>query len=471
MQFKWQQDLAFDKLKANARIIVGAVGSNEDTTRMRAIDTILFDVLGWDKLIVKTEKYVRAVGFADYACFQKDAICLILEAKRSGTTFVLPDRLFGNRPVGFALLENDCPAAGDALRQATGYAASEGARYVAISNGHQWLLALAFVQNQPIERRSVYVFQSFDDVVARFSRFWDCFSPEGMFSNVPSSTLLESRKAPAPDKLSDHIANYPVAADRNVIVNELEVVVSLVWDQLNLDDGDERFLRECYVRPEAFDDSITEAKELLRQRFETDQSVTQEALAVTDLPTLITKYKPEKPIIVLGRIGHGKSTFLRYLRLIEAKEVLDKYIQIDIDFLDRPHNAAAVADFVYSQIDDQFRTRYEIDITEDGLVRGVLHSDLSRFKKTPTGILYAADADEYKRRELEQIHDLQKDKHAYLGKVFYHLKKGRGHSNAIFFDNLDRRGDDLQEEAFLRASAMARDWSSLVFVCLRPGTF
>ncbi|KKL27278.1 hypothetical protein LCGC14_2386730, partial [marine sediment metagenome] len=31
--------------------------------------------------------------------------------------------------------------------------------------------------------------------------------------------------------------------------------------------------------------------------------------------------------------------------------------------------------------------------------------------------------------------------------------------------------DSIQEQAFLRASAMARDWKCLVFVCLRPATF
>ncbi|HEX5471514.1 MAG TPA: hypothetical protein VFW73_06490, partial [Lacipirellulaceae bacterium] len=51
------------------------------------------------------------------------------------------------------------------------------------------------------------------------------------------------------------------------------------------------------------------------------------------------------------------------------------------------------------------------------------------------------------------------------------LKRGRGHSLAVFLDNLDRRQDPIQEEAFLRASAMARDWGGLVFVCLRPSTF
>ena len=59
----------------------------------------------------------------------------------------------------------------------------------------------------------------------------------------------------------------------------------------------------------------------------------------------------------------------------------------------------------------------------------------------------------------------------FLRKVIHHIKFARNSSVAIFFDNLDRRSESIQEEAFLRASAIARDWASLVYVCLRPNTF
>lgn len=63
------------------------------------------------------------------------------------------------------------------------------------------------------------------------------------------------------------------------------------------------------------------------------------------------------------------------------------------------------------------------------------------------------------------------DRHQYLTKVFRHVKRGQRRSIAIFFDNLDRRESELQEAAFLKASAIARDWSSMVLICLRPDTY
>src|SRR5205823_7477486 len=77
----------------------------------------------------------------------------------------------------------------------------------------------------------------------------------------------------------------------------------------------------------------------------------------------------------------------------------------------------------------------------------------------------------YKKAELEYIKEIQRDRHVFLQKVLHHFRAGRNSSVAIFFDNLDRRIEPIQEEAFLRASAIARDCAALIFVCLRPGTF
>lgn len=144
---------------------------NESTTRLRAIDTILFDILSWDKNLVETEKYCRAEGYADYVFLLNNNPFFVLEAKRSGIEFILPDRSFENRPYAFGLMAKECPNAMSALQQAIGYATTLGARYVAISNGHQWLFSLTFVQGQSLETRLVYVFESLNAISSRFSNF------------------------------------------------------------------------------------------------------------------------------------------------------------------------------------------------------------------------------------------------------------------------------------------------------------
>lgn len=136
MVASWSRDFAFEQLRQHQALISAAADQNEATTRVRAIDTMLFSVLGWGRSIVEAEKYCRAVGYADYIFRQDKSICLVLEAKRDEASFVLPARAYGANPVGFALLSSECPAAQDALTQASGYSAALGARYSCISNGH-----------------------------------------------------------------------------------------------------------------------------------------------------------------------------------------------------------------------------------------------------------------------------------------------------------------------------------------------
>src|SRR5271157_5020582 len=133
---KWHVDQAYAEFQKK-KIEINSQGQNlnEATTRMRTIDTILFDILGWDKGDVDTEKYCRAEGYADYVVGHDKKPCLTIEAKREGLSFLLKNTEYRNTPYTFGLLGKDCKDAMDALQQASGYAVTLGCRYIAITNG------------------------------------------------------------------------------------------------------------------------------------------------------------------------------------------------------------------------------------------------------------------------------------------------------------------------------------------------
>lgn len=470
---KSHEDISFQLLQSKLSNLKDLTKlDNEATTRLRAIDSILFDVLAWDKRVVEAEKYCRAEGYADYAFLFKGTPVLVLEAKRSGIDFVLPNRAFENRPYVFGILATECQAATKALQQAIGYAATLGARYVAISNGHQWLMSMTFVPNQPLDSRLVYVFESLDAVATRFGKFWACFSTDGLQQNAVAKDLMDTLKLPAPAKLSSFIPGYPVPATRNVFQNELSYILDYVWQVMSQDEGTIAFVEHCYVNPGSHEDILALVRELLEKRKTEDVILSNyEVESIDRLPHKLAHLPAERPFVVLGEVGRGKSSFLKYLRFVAAKDSLENYIQLEFNFLDRPDNAKEIPEFVYQEIERQLRENYGIDIYENYFVRGVLHGDLQRLRKTPKGTMFADDVQKYKELELLEIERAQADRHAYLAKVFHHLKKGRQCSLALFFDNLDRRDPDIQEQAFLKASAIARDWASVVFICLRPNTY
>jgi len=245
-----------------------------------------------------------------------------------------------------------------------------------------------------------------------------------------------------------------------------------VLDEVRTDESSTEFLKNCYVTPASTEASLQQAQEIVNQRLSLDLSIKTSAIGVSDVENVLKMDVQEKPIIILGKVGHGKTTFLRYLRRLRAPELFKNYVQLQIDFIDRPDSAAEVGGYVYSEIDRQLRDEYSLDINADNLVRGFLHMDIQRFTKSYEGRQYAEGSEGHKQAERQFVTAIRRDQHVYLEKVFSHLRRGRlkegkGYSVAVFLDNLDRRNDDIQEEAFLRASAMARHWSALVFVCLR----
>lgn len=468
----WDANYAYGEFVKHRKLIEASKETNEATTRLRAIDTMLFAVLGWDRLQVDAETHVRAKGYADYVLRHGAVTIGVVEAKRDGESFVLSGLTHSSEPVGFGLLAKESKHARDAMIQAASYASSLGSMYVAISNGHQYIITLAYVSRVSIEQRSVMVFESLDAIDSRFRDFYDSLSPTGVQANTLATKLIESRRAPAPAKLSAAIQGYPRSADRNVIANEIGWVLSTVWDKAHENDVGDDFLRRCYVTPEASRGMLAQAKEIIEQRARLDETADEAQVhPQSDALDIVNAPRPEKPIIVLGRVGHGKSTFLRYLRLVEAKEQLAGYIQIEVDFLHRPNTAAEVQGHVFHTFDQQMLNPYEIDIHEADFARAALDSELRRFRRTVSGSRNAAGSEAQRRVEDDFVEAYQEQKHKYLTAVVRHLRRSHHKSLAVFFDNLDRQDDAIQERAFFEASALARDWEALVFVCLRPGTF
>jgi len=473
MVTKFPIDVAYNELNNKIVSLNSLIDTqNEASTRLRVIDTILFDILLWDKNDVDVEKYCRDTGYADYVFTISGKPFFVLEAKRNGIEFLLDNKDYKDRPYQFGILSKECPAASAALQQAIGYAAVLGSRYVAISNGNQWIFTLSFVSDQLLENRLVYVFESFDGIKNKFSSFCKCFNKEGLSSNVICRELLDNLKLPAPAKLSSQIPGYPNVSSRNVYQNELSYILDYVWQIMSQSESSVTFVENCYVNPSSHHDILTLARELIEKRRKEDDIIAEYNIESIDkLPYEIANLPAEKPFVILGEVGRGKSSFLKYLRFVYAKDRLQNYIQIELNFVDRPDSPEEIHKFVYSEIERQLLENFGIDINDDSFVRGVLHGDLKRLRSTPRGKLFSSNPDGYSAFEVEKIEEITNDKHTYFTKVFHHLKRGQQKSLALFFDNLDRRSKKIQEESFLKSSAIARDWSCLVFICLRPATY
>jgi hypothetical protein len=449
---------------------------NEATTRLRLIDVLFFECLGWSKDDAVAEE-AQGKEFSDYT-FHAPRRILIVEAKREGDYFELP--------AGKARPEMAIPAlmrtysnVAKALDQASGYCQKRGVPFGVVTNGHQ---LIAFVANRndgiaPLEGRAL-VFDSLEQMENNFLDLWNVLSKSGieekalLYRLIPGVPLL-------PQKLSATIKPYPGVIERNVVQSDLQILGDLILeDVIPSPDLEQIFLQECYAQSGALSQYSLASRQILEARYSNmfssnDPSPsTLPAVAKGGLSSeLLSVSVARRPILLLGDVGVGKTTFLRNLIKVEAAGFFERAIALHLNLGTQGALATDLRVYVLDEIDRQLREEFKIDVYESAFVRGTYSQDLKRFEKSIYGELKYSNPPEYARRELDELSRLTSNKGEHLRRALENVTQARQRQVVIFLDNADQRDEPTQESAFLIAHEIAQQWQALVFIALRPETF
>jgi len=112
--------------------------NSEADVRLKIVDTMLSDVLGWTKAETQTAESAGA-GFLDYKLSVNGIARVVIEAKRAGRAFDLIERECGfpYKLSGPALKNTDLV---EGIRQAIQYSAYKGTELSCVTNGQEWLV-------------------------------------------------------------------------------------------------------------------------------------------------------------------------------------------------------------------------------------------------------------------------------------------------------------------------------------------
>lgn len=451
---------------------------NEAETRLRLIDTLLFDCLGW----TRDDTSVEAHHNGHYADYVLDDLrpTLVVEAKRAGESFDLPAGMprVAKLETLFAAAKTLKPA----VEQALGYALERGMPFAAVSNGRQIVTFLASRQDgvKPIEGRAL-AFSSPQDIVDDFRTVWDNLSRPGCHARRLQTTLGLAPVSLPPAKLSARLSGYPGYEARSSTATELQILGELFLLDLIQDEGLElEFLKECYCESGALSQHAAVSRGILQSRY---SAALGENLEVRLEPARSRKQVSEnlsadvraaavsrRPIILLGDVGAGKTMFLRHLIRIDAKDLAEQALLLYINLGEQPA-LADLREFVTRHFIDQLRDEHEVDIFEASFVRRVYRRELKDFEKGIYGELRTSAPEAYKARELEELGERIRQREGHLRRSLEELTTTRRKQVIVVFDNVDQRPPDFQEEVFLLAQTLAATWPGTVFVTLRPETF
>jgi hypothetical protein len=320
----------YEDCRANLKEVVNYfhgsfANRNEATTRLQLIDDLFFECLGWSKRSDVEVEEPFGGEYADYV-FSSPRRLLIVEAKKEGLYFEVPA---GKNRLEYSIpsLSKDFPNLKSALKQAAEYCQARGVPFGAVSNGHQ-IVAFIGTRNDgvpPLEGKAL-VFPSLDFMLEHFIDLWQTLSKPGIEQKNLQARLLGDLIPEIPPKPSATVQSYPGVKDRNPAQVDMQILSDLIFEDLiGSRDLEPQFLEECYSQSGALSQYSLMSKSILQARYaalfdsEGPRPTAVPAINKNKVsPDILAQTLGRRPIILIGDVGVGKTTFLRKLITVDA---------------------------------------------------------------------------------------------------------------------------------------------------------
>lgn len=412
---------------------------NEAETRFHYIDVLLTDCLGWERTDIPVEKYLSGER-SDYELGSPTA--LILEAKRDAVHFEIPVRKQTDLLVPIRQLMGLSDEAKTAIEQVQGYCGRRGVRYAAICNGPQLVVFVATRTDGkvPFDGRAL-VIDGFKQLREEFSLIFNLISPLGATSNKLLAYLDANGIAGIPDKISTRLANHPSFRYQSTSQNSLRMVAELLLEDIaRTEELEERFYRECYCESGPLAQDALVSKNLLRTRYAALFHPSEEAPAVVPVKSkgkavsseILAESLSRRPIILLGDVGVGKTSFIKNLMLVEAEEEFKKSIYVYLDLGVNAFLDAGLEEYVRGEVENQLYDKYKIDINSSEFIHAAYRDDIKRFNGGIYGRLTETNPALYDEKLLEFLSNQSLKKNPAVAEFLSNITGGNVRSMIDF---------------------------------------
>ena len=452
---------------------------NEAETRFHIIDNLITNCFCWKKELIEVEKYQNR-SYTDYELGNPTRV--IWEAKKEGKYFELPANYEQKLLVDIQSLIMLSDELKEAFQQVSNYCTRRGVQVAVITNGHQIITFLATRSDGiPPEEGRCVVFSSLEHIGKEFKIAWQLLSYEGILEKRIIKFLKEGEKS-IPLKLTSLLGFYPKIRYQNHSDASLRYLSELlIQDVIENRDIEEKFYKECYCESSALSKYSLLSKNILEARYASmfdDAKPHPEAISVKPSkktyafnPEVMSEAISKRPIILIGDVGVGKTSFVKHLMYVSAYEEFNQSIYIYIDLGSQGSLSTDLKDFVLNEIESQLLTRHHIDIKEYSFVQGVYSSDIRRFSSGIYGEYKTKNQSLYDQKLTEMLADKIKAKDRYIKDSIIHISRQQKRQIIISLDNADQRDFDVQQKTFVVGHELAKEWNAAVFISVRPHTY
>jgi hypothetical protein len=455
---------------------------SEADTRVKFIDPVLTQVLGWPEHpnITREESYTQDEErrSIDYTLSLSEPV-LVVEAKQLLKEFEIP----ATPQVKFRLngVLAQSKNAWAAVEQVRAYCDRKQAKYALVTNGRQFIAFQAITERPGgWTKGTAIVWRSPEDLIARFSDFYTCLSKESISNAKLSQIAGENHEQQTRHRPRTFLGVNTSGGYRNELFDVLEQAFGEAF--IDVPDPTDEFLEHAYC---ASDSTIKYGKQL-------------QSLLVDELPEFRQPIYPVKPghrkdpfdrnlretlrsmsrgarkiplVVVMGGAGVGKTTFLEwYFRVHLDKATRDKLVMLHCDYRTIEAEPSDIRERTLALLTD------ELAVTTSEHC-GTYEQMKEIFREHVTAAVagelkpWANASEELERRISDLITRLKQDRLLTLRLTAAYLRSRVGRHLAIVLDNIDQKLPQVQIKLFQVAQEFATNTQALVIVVMREATY
>lgn len=440
---------------------------------------MLQGVLEWPNDLIRVEQH-STDGYTDYE-IQDGGTLAIVEAKREGVSFSLPmDSQAGLCRIPALLADRSNSDLKRAMEQVMRYAGHRGVAPCVVTNGYQWVAFLGSRNDgvAPLAGKAL-VFPSLTAMRDNFVTVHNVLSREALRAKRIFSALSIGTSAP-PAPLAASIPAYPGTKRRNPMQSNLQIMGEVMLEDMPQEEAySDLFLQKCYATSGALSSYAEISRELLTSRSAAmlndmgtveEPATTRKGVNPALSDEALSAAASHRPVVLLGGVGAGKSTFIQHLVRVDARSIFQDAIAITVDY-GRGATFDSPTDYAIERIRAVLLEQYDVDVDEAAFVEDIYRRDLERFDRSVDGQLKDVDEREYRLRRIAFLRGKMESKSEHLRRSIARIVRSHRRQVVIFLDNVDQRDHDDQNKVFLAANELAGSWDATVFVTLRPETY
>jgi len=407
----------------------------------------------------------------------------VLEAKKVGRSFQIPNTLASTRVTSFRKLKASASKdLSEALDQCLRYTQHTGALYACATNGIDWVIFKPSHPFRSLPDAKVFMFHGSDQIAKRIDEFSDLLSPIGVREGRTEKELLghEIQIPIFAKRLRDA---FPYRGEMTFEEEEYSNALDHILMHYVVELTDEVMFRECYIPANGNRPPSSTLDALVADRIKlAKKDSSQETLdfgSDSNMESSVSEMACGRIVVLHGEVGVGKTSFLRHCELsLREDGKLEEAVWARVNLLpfqDRqfdPENVKELLNLICREIQnkvsestEKMSGRYDPDIWDH--LRDIYNFEVRRFQKARYPDSDNSDQ-EFLNEARKYVWDLREDDpQSHLIRVIRWLTVNCRLPVIIVLDNSDQLGIEFQEFLYKLSETVQTASSAVVILVMR----